>query len=130
MTAKDFKVGEKVMVKYGLKCDVQYGRIRANDYMVAMGGKILTIRQVNGHDYLVEENSWYWTDQMLKKMPQGPLKPRKGDLVLHDGRKGMLINDIQVSIKDGSIIDLYVDDIKKVKVLKRREEIKDWWRYL
>ena len=76
-----FKVGDRVKVRKDLKYNVFYGGNRVNEQMFMHRGQILTIRAVDGNNYLMEENDWYWNDEMfenkdytyedLKKSPIG-----------------------------------------------------------
>ena len=76
-----FKVGDRVKVRKDLKYNVFYGGNRVNEQMFMHRGQILTIRAVDGKNYLMEEDNWYWNDEMfenkdytyedLKKSPIG-----------------------------------------------------------
>ena len=77
-----FKVGDRVKVRKDLKNDTFYGGNRVNEEMFMHRGQILTIRAIDGKNYLMEEDNWYWTDEMfedreeynyedLKKIPIG-----------------------------------------------------------
>ena len=76
-----FKVGDRVKVRKDLKNNAFYGENRVNEEMFMHRGQILTIRAIDGKNYLMEEDNWYWNDEMfenkdytyedLKKSPIG-----------------------------------------------------------
>lgn len=76
-----FKVGDRVKVRKDLKNNAFYGGNRVNEEMFMHRGQILTIRAIDGKNYLMEEDKWYWNDEMfenkdytyedLKKSPIG-----------------------------------------------------------
>lgn len=76
-----FKVGDRVKVRKDLKNNAFYGGNRVNEEMFMHRGQILTIRAIDGKNYLMEEDNWYWNDEMfenkdytyeeLKKSPIG-----------------------------------------------------------
>ena len=61
-----FKVGDRVKVRKDLKNDTFYGGNRVNEEMFMHRGQILTIRAIDGKNYLMEEDNWYWTDEMFE----------------------------------------------------------------
>lgn len=91
-----FKVGDRVKVRKDLKYNVFYGGNRVNEQMFMHRGQILTIRAVDGNNYLMEEDNWHWNDEMfenkdytyedLKKTPIGTkIKFENGETLLKDG---------------------------------------------
>ena len=66
MSANKFKVGDKVKVRKGLVADECYGDVSCSSYMARMGGELLRISSVKNNFYTVEENSFYWSDEMLE----------------------------------------------------------------
>lgn len=65
MTAK-YKVGDKVRIKEDLYEGESYGNMYFNDEMEEMCGEVVTIEEVCGGYYEVEENGWSWTDEMFE----------------------------------------------------------------
>lgn len=79
MAVNKFKVGDKVRVKAGLTT-TEYGDIYCNEEMVNMAGNILTISDfVSDDTYAVQENDWYWKDEMLEFVAQSELTPEIAD---------------------------------------------------
>lgn len=75
MAANKFKVGDKVRVKGGLTT-VDYNTLYCNEEMANMAGNILTIFELVFDDtYAVQENDWYWNDEMLEPVEQSKLTP-------------------------------------------------------
>lgn len=104
MSAKKYKIGDKVRVRTDLDNKKLYGNIGVGSIMINMGGKILTIRQVDctpGHysHYHVKENDWNWTDEMLE------------DYILEAKNDTSVIDDPAVMF-DKNIKDLF--DLYKV----------------
>ena len=66
MSANKFKVGDKVRVRKGLVADKYYGDVTCDSPMVKMGGEVLTINFVGSSAYGVEEDVYYWSDEMLE----------------------------------------------------------------
>ena len=60
------KVGDKVKVRKGLVADKYYDDVSCDSSMAKMGGRVLTINCVKSSHYEVEENTFYWTDEMLE----------------------------------------------------------------
>ena len=61
-----FKVGDRVKVRKDLKNNAFYGGNRVNEEMFMHRGQILTIRAIDGKNYLMEEDNWHWNDEMLE----------------------------------------------------------------
>lgn len=79
MAANKFKVGDKVRVKAGLTI-VDYNTLYCNEEMANMAGNILTIFElVSDYAYAVQENDWYWNDEMLEPVEQSKLTPEIAD---------------------------------------------------
>ncbi len=66
MSANKFKVGDKVKVRNGLIADEYYGGVSCGNSMERMGGAVFTIDCVKNDYYLVKENAFYWSDEMLE----------------------------------------------------------------
>lgn len=66
MSANKFKVGDKVKVRKGLVADEYYGGVSCGNSMERMGGAVFTIDCVKNDYYLVKENAFYWSDEMLE----------------------------------------------------------------
>ena len=66
MSVKKFKIGDKVKVRNGLIANEYYGGVSCDDFMERMGGAVFTIDYVKNDYYLVKENAFYWTDEMLE----------------------------------------------------------------
>ena len=62
-----FCVGQKVKIKRGLVVDAWYGFAVFVSGRTAFKGKELTIKELYGNRYLIEEDEglWAWTDEML-----------------------------------------------------------------
>ena len=69
-----YKVGDKAKVREDLEYNVFYGGNRVNEDMIMHKGKILTIRAIEGRNYLMEEDNWCWTDEMLEDVKEELLK--------------------------------------------------------
>lgn len=79
MAANKFKVGDKVRVKDGLTT-IDYNDLYCNEEMISMAGNILTISGfVSDDTYAVQENDWYWKDEMLEPVAQSKLTPEIAD---------------------------------------------------
>lgn len=65
-----YKVGDKVKVREDLEYNVFYGGTRVNEDMIMHKGKILTIRAIDCKQYLMEEDNWCWTDEMLEDVEE------------------------------------------------------------
>lgn len=62
-----YNVDDKVQVRADLNTFYEYnGKTRCNEEMTRMGGKVLTIKAIWNHLYLVGENDHYWTDEMFE----------------------------------------------------------------
>lgn len=66
MSANKFKVGDKVKVRNGLVADEYYGGVSCGNSMERMGGAVFAIDCVKNDYYLVKENAFYWSDEMLE----------------------------------------------------------------
>ena len=66
MSTNKFKVGDKIKVREGLVADKYYDNVSCDSSMAKMGGRVLTINCVKSSHYGVEENTFYWTDEMLE----------------------------------------------------------------
>ena len=62
---KKYTIGDKVRVRKGL-VNKWYGRVYCARTMVELKGKVLTIEAAGICSYLVEENCYLWTDEMLE----------------------------------------------------------------
>lgn len=82
MSAKKFKVGDKVKVRKGLVADRFYGNTCCNSTMAEMSGRVLTIDCVKRFCYLVKENIFYWSDEMLEPVEKTLDNLCAGDLVV------------------------------------------------
>ena len=74
MSIDMFKPGDIVTVRRGLDTYKQYGNINVNDDMSRMGGEsfvisrvIRTAGQAYPGYYLIKDNDWCWTDEMLEE---------------------------------------------------------------
>ena len=65
-----YKVGDKVKAREDLEYNVFYGGTRVTKDMIMHKGKILTIRAIEGGNYLMEEDNWCWTDEMLEDVEE------------------------------------------------------------
>lgn len=66
MSAKKFKVGDKVKVRKGLVAGKYYGGMCCDNTMAWMGGAVLTVDCAKSGYYKVEQYNFKWTDEMLE----------------------------------------------------------------
>lgn len=66
----NFKAGDKVRVKSGLKKGQYYSGIFCNYEMAKMSGKVLTINDFSESYYIVKENDWFWSDEMFEPVDE------------------------------------------------------------
>lgn len=66
MSAKKFKVGDKVKIRKGLTDSSLYNHAYIERGVELFGGKTLTIKEVRDDFYFVEENCWAWDDKVLE----------------------------------------------------------------
>lgn len=85
MSANKFKVGDKVKIRNRLIADEYYGSVSCGNSMERMGGAVFTIDCVKNDYYLVKENAFYWSDEMLEPVSiKKTLKNmEKGDVVVN-----------------------------------------------
>ena len=76
-----FKVGDRVKVRKDLKKYTFYGGNRVNEEMFMHRGQILTIRAIDGKSYLMEEDNWYWTDEMFEDREEYNYEDLKKSLI-------------------------------------------------
>lgn len=81
MSANKFKVGDKVKVRNGLIADEYYGGVSCGNSMERMGGAVFTINYVKNDYYLVEENDFYWSDEMLEPIEKTLDNLSAGDFI-------------------------------------------------
>ena len=95
MSAKRFKVGDKVKVRRDLIIGKFYGNVRCNNSMERMVGKVFTIRNVDEQYYKVTENEWNWSDGMLE-----PVEKTLDDLCAGDFVEcgGIIVKRVLVAI--------------------------------
>ena len=105
MSVNKFKVGDKVKVRKGLVTDKYYDDVICDVIMVRMGGRVLTISSVKSNFYTVEENSFYWTDEMLEPAEKTLDNLCAGDFV----RDGSDVRKILAAI-DGCYLLSYAKD--------------------
>lgn len=85
MSVKKFKIGDKVKVRNGLIADEYYGGVSCDNSMERMGGAVFTIDYVKNDYYLVKENAFYWTDEMLEPVEKTLDNLCVGDFVKNAG---------------------------------------------
>ncbi len=119
-----FKVGDKVRVKSTLSAYEVYGSVGVLPQMVALSGTILTIREVDCNNYIVEENIFRWSDEMLEpayadegyvpysKIPTPekpiPIEEQLGlpkGVSIHDLPTSELYNLMRLTFENGSFIE-------------------------
>jgi len=66
MSAKRFKIGDKVKVRKDLIVGKLYDGVRCSSIMARMGGEVLTIDCVKSDSYGGEGYIFYWSDEMLE----------------------------------------------------------------
>ena len=81
MSANKFKVGDKVKVRKGLIADEYYGGVSCGNSMERMGGAVFTIDCVKNDYYLVKENAFYWSDEMLEPIEKTLDNLSAGDFI-------------------------------------------------
>lgn len=81
MSAKRFKVGDKVRVRSGLIKRELCGDTYVNDVMPKLAGEVLTVGKVEWDCYHVNENDWVWSDEMLEPEKKTLYNLEKGDMV-------------------------------------------------
>lgn len=105
MSANKFKVGDKVKVRKGLIANKYYDDVRCNSAMARMGGAVLTIDYVKNDYYLVKENAFYWTDEMLEPVEKTLDNLCVGDFVKNAGSVRKVLGRA-----DGCYLLSYQDD--------------------
>lgn len=85
MSANKFKVSDKVKVRNGLIADEYYGGVSCGNSMERMGGTVFTIDCVKNDYYLVKENAFYWSDEMLELVEKALDDLCAGDFVRSGG---------------------------------------------
>jgi hypothetical protein len=85
MSANKFKVSDKVKVRNGLIADEYYGGVSCGNSMERMGGAVFTIDCVKNDYYLVKENAFYWSDEMLELVEKALDDLCAGDFVRSGG---------------------------------------------
>lgn len=115
-----FKVGDKVRVRHGLKHGDSYGDIYCNEIMSKMGGEVLTIENVRHDYYDIEENGWYWSDEMLEPVDENTKEDKimskfkvgdkvkvKSGLVRDEIRQGVNVNGVMEDLSNiGKILTI------------------------
>jgi len=74
-----FKKGDRVKVISNLKVDKTYGGLSFTEKMKELTGKVVTIKNVYGDSYSLEEDrfSYSWNDEMLEEIA----RPTKAELL-------------------------------------------------
>jgi len=100
-----YHVGDKVKIKEDLTYGNTYTKFVNND-MAAKAGKIVTIKYVYNSDYQIEEDMWFWTDDMFEGLEEStPIKAY--DLMKLAAENPQAYEGKQYkAIDGGSIIDL------------------------
>ena len=108
MSAKRFKVGDKVRVRSGLIKRELCGDMYVNDVMPKLAGEVLTVGKVEWDCYHVNENDWVWSDEMLEPEKKTLYNLEKGDMVYDDyGMRKVLL-----AIDGCYFLSHYEDDAK------------------
>lgn len=102
MSAKKFKVGDKVKIREGLTDSKLYSHARIQRGVELFGGKTLTIKEVRDDYYIVEETYWVWDDQILQ-----PAEKTLYDLCAGD----FIRSDIQMRKVLAAVDGCYLDDL-------------------
>lgn len=87
------KVGDKVRVRPDLTADRRYGLQKAVNDMPKLAGKFITIKELREFNYIVEEDDWFWTDEMFVNDNDTSLHPTvtsKAGFQKADGTKNRL----------------------------------------
>jgi len=106
-----YQVGDKVRVRSDLIIDEGYGGTFFISVMKQYCGKILTISHVNPGDYKVEENDWYWSDEMFEEKVENMFT--KKDLktgMIATCRNGKRYVVMLGTIMENDIKDILVND--------------------
>jgi hypothetical protein len=120
MSAKNFKVGDKVKVRRDLIIGKFYGNVRCNNSMERMVGKVFTIRNVDEQYYKVTENEWNWSDGMLE-----PVEKTLDDLCAGDFIKsGSGIRKILAAV-DGCYLLSYIGEYTATGAWCTVDELKE-----
>lgn len=92
MSANKFKVGDKVKVREGLVADKFYGNMRCSSTMARVGGSVLTIDYIEAEHYGVNENIYFWSDEMLEPVEKTLDNLCRGDMIRdsHDDTRKIL----------------------------------------
>jgi hypothetical protein len=115
-----YKVGDMVKVREGIKAGSIYGQVAIfREAMVPYCGKIMKIKIVHKNHYTLENNDWWWTDEMLepaRKTQYDVEKPivkyRVGDLV--KVKEGLGLSKTYDGIKLNPSMAVLRGDVKKI----------------
>lgn len=108
MSAKRFKVGDKVRVRSGLIKRELCGDTYVNDVMPKLAGEVLTVGKVEWDCYHVNENDWVWSDEMLEPAKKTLYNLGKGDMVCNSSGT----SEILVAIDGCYLLSHPKDDAK------------------
>ena len=107
MSARKFKVGDRVRVRYDMANtkDTCRGGIYIARTMGEMVGTVLTIKKVCQDCYRVTENKWVWSDQMLEPVEKTLNNLCAGDFI----KSGSSIRKILAAV-DGCYLLSYIGE--------------------
>lgn len=126
MSANKFKVGDKVKVRKGLVADEYYGDVICDIIMVRMGGRVLTVNCVKSNFYTVEENSFYWSDEMLESTEKNLDNLCAGDFI----KSGSSVRKVLAAV-DGCYLLSYSEEYTSASIWYTADELKeDGYRFI
>ena len=110
-----FKIGDKVRIKKDLQPHQDYGEETLVPEMMALVGKVVTIKQVYSAGYTVEEDlaDWNWTDEMFEGKDEQPQTIIK-DFIYHGGRMTFTETDVKTQTQSN---DSFIITPKKERVI-------------
>lgn len=82
-----YKVGDKVKVRSDLRVGKSYGEHTFVHDMFKFMGKIVTIESVWEQGYRIEEDAYWWTDEMLEPVEEMSTEDSKRKEKLLFGQK-------------------------------------------
>nr|DAK13108.1 MAG TPA: NifZ domain [Caudoviricetes sp.] len=120
MSANKFKIGDKVKVRKELVADEYYGDVICDIIMVRIGGRVLTINSVKRNFYIVEENSFYWTDEMLEPFEKTLDNLCAGDFI----KSGSSVRKVLAAV-DGCYLLSYSKEYTSASIWYTADELKE-----
>ena len=116
-----YKIGDKVRVRKDLSWKERYymensaSGYMPNEEMVKRAGSVVTIKSISSTAYFIEEDGWYWTDEMFEEglADEMEIETSKTKEIKLEGNMKFRIKSYKV-IKDKVVIVEFEDgDIQK-----------------